>query len=50
MHQGLQHGLEVARREIVPRRELARRDGSFARIERDIDDRGDGKQTLARQE
>jgi len=46
VHQCLQHGLEMARREIVPRRELARRHRPFARIERDINDRSDGEQTL----
>ena len=49
VHQRLQHRLEMARREIVSRRELARRHRPFARIERDIDDRSDGKQTLAGQ-
>ena len=49
MHQRLQHRLEMARRQIVARRELARRHRPLARIERDVDDRSDGEQSLAGQ-
>ena len=50
MDEGLQHRLEMARRQIVPGRELARRHRPLARIERDVYDRGDGQQTLAGQQ
>jgi hypothetical protein len=50
VHQRLQHRLEMARRQIVARRQLARRDRPFARIERDVNHGGDGQKSLAGQE
>jgi hypothetical protein len=50
MHKGLEHWLEMPRREIVARRELARGDRPLARIERDINDCNDGQESLAGEE
>ena len=49
VHQRLQHRLEMARRQVVARRKLARRNRPFARIERDVDYGCDGKKSLAGQ-
>jgi len=49
MNQRLEHGLQMPRRKIVPRGELARRQRILARVKRDIDNGGNGQETLAGQ-
>jgi hypothetical protein len=49
MHQGLQHRLEMTRRQIVPRGELTRGQRMLARVKRDVYNGSDGKETLAGQ-
>ena len=50
MHQRLQHRLEMACRQVVARGELARRDGTFAPMQRNVDHSRNREQTFARRE
>src|SRR4029077_13007300 len=47
VHQRLQHRFEMPRREVVTRGELSRGNGAYARVQRNIDNSGDGEQALA---
>jgi hypothetical protein len=49
-HQGLQHRLEMPRRQFVPKRQRFSSDRPAIRVQGDVNDCCDGENTFARQQ